>query len=301
MIAALLVACGAFAAPEVVELPLGESLSRRGLQVSGMAWYQELQKEASKLFFITQSSASSWIIYAADRAQINSAIEESVPIEATLVPVENEVIADDFDGLEGAAIVGDTIYLLIEGNGKQAYVASGHIAPTDGIKIVMEHHQAYVLEVNNSQPNITYEAITWLRKEFIVFEEASCASRMQPALAWTSFQHKTIPFDPIGDRITDATSLDANQRFWISTFEYENELQCEPRDERSPERLVELASDNGIVRTGRSIDLNEGRPVDAPARNWEGIARWDDTHLLVINDDLPSRARTTLLLVTIPD
>lgn len=282
-------------------LPLGAKLSERGIQISGLAWFQPRDTaQEPQLLFISQSVWSEWTILSAPRSAITAAIETSAPIEAQSVAVEAEPELDGFDGLEAAAVHGDEIYLLIEERFGKARLAHGDITTAEGQLKITLRPETIPLEPRNARPNLTCEALCMGDGNLWVFEEVSCASGDLPARAFEVFEGRHLSFAAINDRITDATPLDSAGRFWITAYEYRNEFGCDPPDPRSPERIIELQyADGGIKATGRAIDLNTGRPKDAPARNWEGIARWDNHHLLIINDDRPSLAPTTLLLVEV--
>ena len=109
-----------------------------------------------------------------------------------------------------------------------------------------------------------------------------------------------VPFPNVEYRITDATALDEEKRFWAINYFYPGDKDLLPerdflairygrgvthRQQATVERLVEFAYDaQGITRTDRApIQLLLGDV----SRNWEGIARLDERGFLLATDKFP--------------
>ena len=114
-------------------------------------------------------------------------------------------------------------------------------------------------------------------------------------------RHDPIELGHVEYRITDATSVDRNGRFWAANYYYEGDCwetdSCPMRERfgvgrthrgrRTVERLVELQ----LTSTG--IGCTDTPPVEleleaGPGRNWEGIVRYTDRGFLVVTDKHPA-------------
>ncbi|MBV7336480.1 hypothetical protein KFU94_51275 [Chloroflexi bacterium TSY] len=113
-------------------------------------------------------------------------------------------------------------------------------------------------------------------------------------------QSKTTSFPNIEYRTTDATALDADNRFWVINYYFPNEGVLLPdvdpiaelygqgithKQYDHVERLIELEySESGIQLVERPpIQLEL---IDAP-RNWEGIVRLENRGFLIVTDKWP--------------
>jgi hypothetical protein len=111
-----------------------------------------------------------------------------------------------------------------------------------------------------------------------------------------------IPFPRIEFRVTDATQLDDQGRFWVINYFFPGDEEQKTADDplaqqfgRGPthahsqivERLVELQySPQAITLTGTPPIQLQLLP-DGEARNWEGIVRLDETGFLLATDEFP--------------
>ncbi|MEL7144127.1 MAG: hypothetical protein AAFY33_04265 [Cyanobacteria bacterium J06643_4] len=166
-----------------------------------------------------------------------------------------------------------------------------------------------------TSPNKADEAILLTEDQIVSIYEVS-GQRLTPEPEMHTFDYSlaprpSIPFPNIEYRITDATELDENNRFWVINYFFSGDRDLLPerdpltirygrgethRQYQSVERLIELAySDSGITLTNTppiQLELTEAE------RNWEGIARLDNDGFLIITDKFPE---TILGFVAKPD
>ncbi len=110
-----------------------------------------------------------------------------------------------------------------------------------------------------------------------------------------------IPFVNLSYRITDATTLDAENKFWVINYQYQGDKTLSKTNDdygkkygkglsqqkrNYVERLVELQlTEHGVIFT-------ETPPIQLQltgkdGRNWEGIVRLDDIGFLLVTDKHP--------------
>jgi hypothetical protein len=111
------------------------------------------------------------------------------------------------------------------------------------------------------------------------------------------------PFPHIEYRLTDATDLDADGRFWVSNYFFPGDSDLKPsrdplaerfgigpthRKSQIVERLVEFKrQDSQFVLSGRAPIWLELR-ADGEARNWEGLVRFPGGGFLLVTDKYPT-------------
>lgn len=136
-----------------------------------------------------------------------------------------------------------------------------------------------------------------------MFYEVNGASNEQPIAQ--RFDRDLSPQDdvqlaPLEYRMTDATTVDSNGRFWTTNYFYEGDTWATAAcplsqqfgvgeshvGELTVERLVELELGDDGVRVSRSapilLELAAG-----VGRNWEGVARLDDRGFVLATDEHP--------------
>lgn len=112
---------------------------------------------------------------------------------------------------------------------------------------------------------------------------------------------QTVAMADIPYRVTDASALDSNNRFWVINYLWSGDLFIQQDDDefwqqygqgkshassKNVERLIELQwTGTEIQRTDRA-PLNLAL-VTSTGRNWEGLARLDDLGFLLVTDKHP--------------
>jgi hypothetical protein len=215
-----------------------------------------------------------------------------------------------FDGLEAIALVDDRAYMTIEAKEDTVmagYLICGRTRDLDGRSVVdMTRLSSIPLGLNI--PNIAEESLVVDGDRILTFSEANGAN-VQPSPKAKVFDAQlnytgAIPFPTIEYRVTDATGLDAQGRFWVINYfwppersklkpapDRELERHGEPAGYRADgcvERLLELQllPDDRIVRTDTPPIYLKTDP-DEDCRNWEALARLDDLGFLMMTDKYP--------------
>jgi len=300
--ALLLTSLAAFGdAVPVKLLPLSGDAARASQEFSGMAW------RGDTLLLMPEDPDH---LYALPRAALADAIaaDEPVPLRPAEIPIENPEVFRGvacFDGLEGLAVDGDRVWFVAEARcfcAMTAHVVSGRFEE-DPPAIVLD---AATVEIPlaHQRCNMAMESILLDKTRLVLLEEANGANLIEsPRAAMLTLEsgavsHAALP--QIEYRVTDATALDGEGRFWVTNYLWPGEYRLlepatdafspgtsEPIDPGIPvERLLELKLEaDRIVTTDTPPLVLEGDP-DSP-RNWEGLVRWGDAGFLLITDSHP--------------
>lgn len=286
----------------VIEIALAGPVSSRNAEISGLAWYSDT------LILMPQypSFDGGRDFYALPKAEIEAYLlgDAADPLTPLAIPVQDEGLSsliDGFEGYEAIAFIDDEVYLTIEANtkdGMRGYLVAGQMAP-DLSELVVK--TAVITEIlpqtdqnNHSDETLLVDddkLITIYETNGVDVNESPVAHRFTTDLSAVD----TVPLSNIEYRVTDATRLDENGRFWVANYFYpgENVLQTD-RDVLAAlqggwgvthlaydqvERLVELQ----ITEDG--IDFTDTPPIllelpNDEARNWEGIVRLNNGFLL---------------------
>ena len=288
-------------APVRIELAGGPE--RASAEVSGLAWFgdelvllpQYPERENDSVYAISRDAISR----ALDGGQPSAVNARAVPFSATTD------LLDGFDGFEAIAFVGDEVYLTAESRDRpeSGWVLRGRV---EGAleRIVVDTRTAAVLPRQNLLPNIGYETIVVTEDRVLAFYETN--GEVNPAPRIIAFDRNLerlaeLPMPRLEYRLTDATSVDAEGRFWAVNYHW-------PGAEWSPgvcdltarhgegashrrcntvERLVEVTLTDGGVAIADHAPIQLELVDDAHARNWEGIARFGDRGLLLMTDEHP--------------
>lgn len=246
------------------------------------------------------------------------------PLEPIPVPFIAPGLAEQIDGYEGyeaIAFLGDRVFLTIEAEtavGMRAYLVSGAIAP-DLSSLMLDTATLAEIPAQSPLKNQSDEALLVTGDRLVTIYEANGAE-VNPEPVAHVFDMAlapagTIPFPNIEYRITDATTLDREERFWAINYFFpgDTELLAEndPLAERygqgpthaqnvTVERLVEFQlSETGISLVDTppiQLELSE-MLLGALGRNWEGLVRLDDLGFLLVTDLFPE---TILAFVPAP-
>jgi len=113
---------------------------------------------------------------------------------------------------------------------------------------------------------------------------------------------RNIPFPHLEYRLTDATALDEAMRFWVINYFFPGEFYLfpfkdplaelygeGPTHEKSTivERLVEFQYSAGGIDFSGSPPVQIQLSSETPARNWEGLVRFDGFGFLLVTDKFP--------------
>jgi len=306
----------------VTTIPLSGPVDSPDAEVSGLAWYGDY------LIFLPQypdfaPSEGDGTVYALDRADILAFLDgvTAGPLEPLPIPFSAPGLArsiDDFEGYEAIAFAGDRAFLTIEaspGREMRGYLVSGTMAP-DLSGLALDTTTVAEIRPQAGVGNKSDEALLIAGDAVVTLYEVNGAA-LNPAPVAHLFDASlapggTVAFPNVEYRITDATALDEQGRFWATNFffplEREQLAETDPLVERYGEGASHLKSD--VVERLVEFQYSEGdiTLVDAPpiqiellplaARNWEGLVRLDGRGFLLVTDLFPG---TILGFVPLPE
>jgi len=305
----------------VLLIPLDGPIANRRSEISGMAWYD------SHLILLPQfperfSKNDGGAIFALSKTEILDHLENNTlsPLTPQEIPFITHGIGDNipgFEGFEAIAFQGNRVFLTIEAGllNTRAYLVTGTITP-DLSSISLDPTKLVEIPAQASIPNFSDESIVIYGSRALTLYEANGSGVNPSPIAHTfdlSLQpQKPFPFPHIEYRITDATEMDSQGRFWvINLFYFGDILIKSDYDPLRPEwrhnsplsqwlpvvRLVELQmGEDGIRLSDRKpIYLEHEHKYYPP--NWEAIVRLDERGFLLASDKYP---KTLLGFIAFP-
>ena len=306
----------------VITIPLAGPLANRNAEISGLAWYGDrliiLPQYPS---FFTRSGDST--VFALPKADIVAFLDGTItgPLKPVPIPFIAPGLAAEIDGFEGyeaIAFRGDQAFLTIEAATKESmkgYLVSGSIAP-DLSGLTLDTAIVVQIESQSAVGNKSDEALLIAGDTLVTIHEANGvginASPVAHLFDVLLTPAGTIPFPSIEYRITDATALDNNHRFWAINYFFPGEGELLPETDpladhygegpthiqyEHVERLVEFQYSDLGIRLIDSPPIQLELLPDEP-RNWEGLVRLDDRGFLLTTDKFP---KTILGFVALPN
>lgn len=307
---------------------LDGTLTLRATEISGLAWYGDTlillpqfpEKFGRKLFALPKAAIVD---------QLTG--RNPVPLEAQVITFDDVAVQQQLlgsEGYEAIAFDGNRAYLTIETkrlSGMLGYVVGGEMIPEQN-RLVLNPAQLTPVEPQAGFDNMADEALVLIHNQVGTIYEANgflvnSAPVMHLFDAATLTPIGVTPFPNIEYRITDATALDENGRFWVTNYFSPETRSLRPfllaRGATGPvntqaqpvERLLEFAvTSEGIVRTETPPLALELLPnLDGSnstrswiARNWEGVVRLETAEVngfLIVTDSFPD---TILAFVPLP-
>jgi len=294
-------------APETVvsNIPLTGALASRSAEISGMAWYGDWLILLPQYPYFNRDGQDG-ALYALPKTDIDAFIngENDAPLEPQPILLDSKLRHQipGYEGFEAIAFVGDDVYLTIEAKSQgsmQGYLVRGQIAP-DLSEIVLDEETA-VISPQAAIDNKTDETILLVGDQVLTIYEANGLLPNPNPVAHVFgadlAEKGTIPFPRMEYRVTDATELDENGRFWVINYNFPHDNGIQTNDDPiipwygngetntrtdGVERLVEMQySPDGISIAGtpNGVVYLQLLP-DEELRNWEGVVRFNDGWLL---------------------
>lgn len=302
----------------VIEIPLSGPVAEAKAEVSGMTWYEDW------LILLPQYPAVVGNnLYAIPRVDIIAFLDgqRDGSLTPQAVAFNGATLRDlpNFEGFEAIAFNGNDVYLTIEtdqGFEMLGYLVTGKIEP-DLSELRVDATTTVSIAAQSPIDNYSEEAVLFIDETVVTLYEANgsnvnadpVAHRFDPNLTDLG----TVSFPTIEYRITDATTADANGRFWAINYIFEGAIS---KLKPAPDPLIAQygigathAESNIVERliefqyTAEGIVLTNNPPLqltlrsDGTARNWEGVARLDDRGFLLVTDKFPT---TILAFVPAP-
>jgi len=306
----------------VVVIPLEGPIAESKAEVSGLAWHgnylillPQYPRRLSQLADGALFGLHKDDILAHLNGTINSPLK---PMEIPITTGGFERNIPGFEGFEAIDILDKQVFLTIEarkGLSMMGYVIKGNIA-SDLRAITLDPSTLTENPPQTNNSNKSDESLLIVDNAIITLYEVN-GWEINPNPHATMFNFdlrlkETVSLPQIEYRVTDASALDEQERFWVINYYYPGDKDLEPgRDSLSErygegathaqaktvERLLELKlTPDGIVLTDRPpIQLQ--LLGDKNSRNWEGLVRLGNLGFLLITDKHPE---TILGFVSIP-
>jgi hypothetical protein len=299
----------------VTEIPLSGPLTQPDAQVSGLAWYGDYLILLPQYpdFSVKDGEGA---IYALPRGDLLATLEGATagPLLPLPIPFVAPSLADEIDGYEGyeaIAFLGDRAFLTIEADtasGMRAYLVSGQMSP-DLSALTLDTSTHTEISPQSDIDNMSDETLLVAGDRLVTIYEANGAA--VNTFPWAHLFDiglslaGTIPFPQIEYRITDATALDGEGRFWAINYFFPGDVALHPERDplaerygwgltHSPEGAVERLVEFQFTESG--IDLVDRPPLQLElpgdllgglGRNWEGLVRLDERGFLLVTDTFP--------------
>jgi len=282
---------------EPIYITLNGEITDPDQEVSGLAWHND------NLVLLPQYPRN--VIYSIPKVEILEFLDS---IRSTILPneikwnsnkIEKKICG--FEGFESIVFDDNRVYLTIEAekwNKNRGFVIMGEI--NDG-EIKLENNTLSKLNTPVYLSNMTYETILLTQEHVNTIYEVN-AEKVNKEPHYYQFDRDlkisiTKPFPFVEYRITDATELDEENKFWGLNYFWPGDFNLlkpefnysitSKSDIKPVERIIEFQLlEDRIVRTEKdpiNIQLSEF----GDSRNWEGIVRLDDKGFLIVTDKFP--------------
>jgi hypothetical protein len=288
-------------------------------EFSGMAWYGDFLVLLPQ--YPDRFGSGDGALFVLDRAEIEAFVNgtNAEPLTPRLLPVDAPGLGTHFGGYQGLESIvfdGEKVYLTVEtkpGAEMMGWILSGRVEP-DLSALHIDVASAQEIPPQADINNLTDEAIVlWGSGEdaslLTIYEANGRLINSNPVahrFAADLTALAPLPLSAVEYRITDATSADADGRFWAINYFYPGDVKL--KADRDPllrlivrnlpqvERLVEFQISEDRVRFANTPPVYL-QLLEADARNWEGIVRLGDRGFLLVTDTHP---RTILAFVVRP-
>lgn len=249
------------------------------------------------------------VFYTISKATILEAIAGEIDaIEPAPLPVALNGVDDaiaGFEGFESIVFEGDQVWLTSEATSGRTggWLVRGSVID-GGASLSLDPNSLQWIDPQTGIRNYSDESIVLTADGLFTLYEANGAG-VNPAPVAHLFSRSgapigTLAFPSVEYRVTDATSLDAENRFWVVNYMFPGDTWLEPAidpiaerwgegkthaEMEQVERLVEMQYSTG------GITLVDRAPIQLKltllSRNWEGIERLDDLGFLIVTDQFP--------------
>ncbi|MFT5233363.1 MAG: hypothetical protein ACI9UK_002093 [Candidatus Krumholzibacteriia bacterium] len=303
--------------PVILELtgPMADAQA----EISSMAWKGDTLAilPQDPTIFAEEGKLGFFVI---DRSRIIAAIDQTntepiLPREVKCLSPEMSELIMGYDGFEALGLAGNRCFFTIEAEPDSAmasYLLSG-VFDVVNHEIVLDVSRFSKIPMGVNIPNIAEEAIVIDGDQVITIAEAN-GKNVNPRPAANVFNvngefQSILPMPQIEYRVTDATAIDKEGRFWVINYYYPPEhdkLDPAPDPETAqygdgevfdPDRCVERLLELRIVRTclgGDWIERTDTPPINlelsdtGDCRNWEALVRLEGRGFLLMTDKYPS-------------
>ncbi len=297
-------------AVDPIYITLNGDITNPDQEISGLAWYND------NLILLPQYPSSK--LYSIPKQKIINFLDSSI---ATIFPNEInwkssglEKGIKGFEGYESIVFNDDTVYITIESetcNTNSGFIVCGIIDQNKN-EIMINKNSLKKINTPVTLYNMTYETILLYNNSVITIYEVN-SSNVNQSPVFHQFDkklksHMIKPFPFTEYRITDATEVDSEGKFWVTNYFWPGDYKLikpdldyvitTTKDIKPVERLLEFQLvDDGIERTERE-PIHIKLSTFGDSRNWEGVVRLDNIGFLIATDKFPG---TILAFIPTPN
>lgn len=284
-----------------------------------MAWYGDFLVLLPQ--YPTRFGRGDGALFVLERAEIEAFVDgvNAEPLTPRLLPINAPSLRTHFrgyQGLESIVFDGEKVYLTVETkptSEMMGWILTGRVEP-DLSLLHIDVASAREIPPQTDINNLTDEAIVlWGKGEdatlLTLYEANGRLVNPQPVAHRFAADLTALAFLPLSSveyRITDATSVDEDGRFWAINYFYPGDVKLKADSDPLLHRIVaNLSQVERLVEfqiSDERVHFANTSPVylqllEADARNWEGIVRLGDRGFLLVTDTHP---RTILAFVAKP-
>lgn len=287
-------------------IDLSGPVTDRKQEISGMDWYKD------HLFLLPENQGG--YLFMINKSEIQNVLQSEDPEPITPQKTifntpDYSILIKGFDGFEAISFSGENVYISIEAEHDGlmiGHIAWGTIDPKT-FEIIIPKNNLKRVETPIQLENMSFESIFMYNDNAVMLYEAN-GSSLQKEVYHTIFSPRDkntslIKSINIEYRLTDATQLDINNKFWSINYYWPgDEKLLNPSTDMIFERTIEGKSHqkSKVVERlvefevkGNKIEFSKNEPIqlildkESP-RNWEGIVRLNDNGFLLATDKHPS-------------
>ena len=285
------------------EILLAGEITNPDNEISGMDWYKEQlyllpENATDHLFIISKIQIKEYLLSNNPKAII--------PKKIKLISPNYQSLIKGFDGFEAIAFTDNKVILSIEVKTKEnnmtGYIAWGTCNSSTN-ELYFEKQSLKEVTTPIQIKNMAFESIVVHKNNAILLYEANGINLQK------NVEHSKISLDDyslskidgfnIEYRITDATTLDSDNRFWCINYFWPGEKdKLKPGKDiyleknssnhslESIERIIELKIKDEMISMSGAEPIQLFSNSDA-SRNWEGIVRYGKDSFLIVTDKYP--------------
>lgn len=285
------------------EILLAGEITNPDNEISGMDWYKEQlyllpENATDHLFIISKIQIKEYFLSNNPKAII--------PKKIKLISPNYQSLIEGFDGFEAIAFKDDNVILSIEVKTKEnnmtGYIAWGTCNSSTN-ELYFEKQSLKEVTTPIQIKNMAFESIVVHKNNAILLYEANGINLQK------NVEHSKVSLDDyslskidgfnIEYRITDATTLDSDNKFWCINYFWPGEKdKLKPGKDiylekgssnhslESIERIIELEIKDEMISMSSSEPIQLFSKSDA-SRNWEGIVRYEKDSFLIVTDKYP--------------
>ena len=206
-----------------------------------------------------------------------------------------------FEGFESIVFNNDTVYVTIEAERRKrnhGFIAYGIINKNE---IKINRKSLKKIKTPVTLRNMTFETILMNNNSIITIYEVNSAKVNEKPIYYQFDKDLktdiTKPFPFTEYRITDATEVDNEGKFWVTNYFWPGDFKVlkpdlgytitSKKNIKPVERLLEFRMVEVIIVRTETAPINIKLSEFGDARNWEGIVRLDEKGFLIVTDKFP--------------